>query len=98
MTENKVNLSIQIIPKSPEGNTYELVDKAIDEIKKSGVEYRVCPFETVMEGTYNELISVAGKAQEACFNAGAEEVLVFIKIQRRKNIDVTIDEKMKLYD
>lgn len=94
---NQINLAIQVIPKVKE-NTYAVVDKAIEAIRSSGVKYRVCPFETVMEGPYEKLMQVVDDAQQACFEAGAEEVLVNIKIQRRKNGDVTIEEKTGKYD
>lgn len=93
-----VNMAIQVLPKVKDGNSYAVVDKAIEAIQRSGVKYRVCPFETVMEGPYEKLIEVIDKAQQACFDAGAEEVLVNIKIQRRPNEDVTIEEKTGKYD
>ena len=96
MNKNKINLSLQVLPKTA-GNAYQIVDKAIDVIIRSGVNYKVCPFETVMEGDYDQLLKIAGDAQDACFEAGAEELLVFIKIQRRKNSDVTMEEKMEKY-
>lgn len=95
---NTVNLAIQVLPKVKDGNTYAVVDKAIEVIQKSGVKYRVCPFETVMEGTYEKLMQIVDEAQKACFEAGAEEVLVNIKIQRRPDADVTIEEKTGKYD
>jgi uncharacterized protein (TIGR00106 family) len=98
MMNHKINLALQVLPKVKDGNTYAVVDKAIEVIQQSGVLYRVCPFETVMEGNYDELMDVADKAQQACFDAGAEELLVYIKIQRRKNADVTIADKMEKYD
>ncbi|HVB03632.1 MAG TPA: thiamine-binding protein [Chitinophagaceae bacterium] len=95
--EHQINLALQILPQSPAGDTYYLVDKAIEAIRLSGVKYRVCPFETVLEGTYSELMQVVEKAQQACFDYGAEDMLVFIKIQRRKDRDVTISDKMEKY-
>jgi uncharacterized protein (TIGR00106 family) len=93
-----INLAIQVLPKVKDGNTYAVVDKAIEVIRQSGVKYRVCPFETVMEGTYDKLMQIVSDAQQACFDAGAEEVLVNIKIQHRAGSDVTIAEKMDRYD
>lgn len=92
-----VNLAIQIIPKSKTKEVYALVDDAIAVIQKSGLKYRVCPFETVIEGTYEETMAVAKAAQEACFASGADDLLVFIKIQRKKSSDVSIEDKIKKY-
>lgn len=93
-----VNIAIQVLPKIKGDDTYAVVDKAIEAIQRSGVKYRVCPFETVMEGPYEKLMAVVEQAQQACFQAGAEEVLVNLKIQRRPNEDVSIEEKTGKYD
>lgn len=96
--EKKVNVALQIIPRSSTEDVYKLVDSAIDVIQRSGVKYKVSPFETVMEGDYDTLMRIAREAQEACFNAGAEDLMVFIKIQRSKNKDVAIEDKTGKYE
>ena len=95
---NQVNIGIQVIPFSGKKNLYEIVDKAIAVIKESGITFRVCPFETVMEGDYDTLMDLIKKAQEACFLNGAYEVITNIRIQARKDGNVTIEEKMYKYD
>lgn len=93
MTNNKVSLGIQIVPKSKEHDTYSLVDKAIEVIQKSGVKHLITPFETVMEGSYDELLAIANNAQKAVLDAGADECLVYFRIHYRKGGDVTFEEK-----
>ncbi len=93
-----VNIAVQVLPKSTNNDTYQIVDKAIEVIQKSGVKYRVCPFETVMEGEYDELMKIVKQLQQTCFDAGAVEVITNIKIQNRKESDVTIEGKMYKYD
>lgn len=92
-----INLGIQIVPKSKTHDAYPLVDKAIEVIQASGVKYEVTPFETVMEGPEEQLMAIAKKAQEAVLDSGAEEVLVYYRIQIRKDGDVTISEKTGKY-
>ena len=92
-----INLGIQIVPKSKTHDTYHLVDKAIEVIQASGVKYEVTPFETVMEGPETQLMAIAKKAQEAVLYSGAEEALVYYRIQIRKDGDVTISEKTGKY-
>lgn len=92
-----INLGIQIVPKSKKYDTYALVDKAIEVIQQSGLKYEVTPFETVMEGPEDQLMKIAKDAQEAVLAAGAEEVLVYYRIQIRKEGDVTISEKTGKY-
>lgn len=96
--DHKINLALQIIPQVATEKVYAVVDEAIAVIKASGVKYRVCPFETVMEGTYEELMEVVRRTQEVCFQAGASQLLVYIKMQIRKDQDVTIEEKTGKYD
>lgn len=93
----QINLAIQILPRSKEIHPYDIVDKAIEVIKKSGVKYMVCPFETVMEGNYDELMKIVEEIHEVCYNAGAEDIICNIKIQSNKAGTVTIEDKMHKY-
>lgn len=93
-----VNIALQILPSSVTIHPYKLVDKAIEVIAASGLKYRVTPFETVMEGTYDEVMEVVKKAQQACYDAGAESMMTYIKIQSSKDTDVSIEDKMEKYD
>lgn len=97
MMKNYVNIAVQVLPKSKTKESYDLVDDAIKVIDMSGLKYRVCPFETVLEGPYDKIMEVVEKLQETCFNNGADELLVYLKIQNRKNDKVTIDDKMAKY-
>jgi uncharacterized protein (TIGR00106 family) len=96
--KNKINLALQVLPRSKSKDTYALVDKAIEIIEKSGVKYKVCPFETVLEGYYDELMDIVKKVHETCYNAGTETMITYIKIQTSANKDVTIEDKMKKYE
>lgn len=93
MKDHLITLGIQIVPKSKTKDSYDLVDDAIAVIQKSGVNYRITPFETVMEGTYEQLMDISKRAQQAVLDAGADECLVYFRIHYRKNEDVTFEEK-----
>jgi len=92
-----VNIALQILPSAISIHPYTLVDKAIEVIAASGLRYKVTPFETVMEGNYEEIMNVVKQAQEACYEAGAESLMTYIKIQSSKK-DVSIDDKMEKYE
>ncbi|MCC5931040.1 MAG: MTH1187 family thiamine-binding protein [Cyclobacteriaceae bacterium] len=92
-----VNIAIQVIPIAKNKDLYQLVDKAIEVIQQSGVKYQVCPFETVMEGPYDQLMDIVKKAHEACLHAGADEVIVNLKIQRNATKEVHIEDKTEKY-
>jgi uncharacterized protein (TIGR00106 family) len=93
---HQVHIAIQIVPIT-KGDAYTLVDKAIEVIDQSGVDYRVGAMETVMQGDYNKLMDVAQKAQEACLAAGAEEVVVTMKVHAKRDSDVTWEDKLSKY-
>jgi uncharacterized protein (TIGR00106 family) len=95
---NVVNIAVQVIPFSRDKELYDLVDLAIGVIQSSGVEYRVCPFETVMEGDYDRLMEIIKECQQVCLDNGADEVLVNLKIQNRRKGDVSIRDKMMKYE
>lgn len=94
---NNVIFAIQVLPKVKDGNTVEFVDKAIEIIKRSGVKYRVCPFETVMEGPYDKLIQIVDEIRKVFLDTEVEEVLINIKIELRPHKDVTLEGKTSRY-
>jgi uncharacterized protein YqgV (UPF0045/DUF77 family) len=50
-----------------------------------------------MEGTYDEIMEVVKQAQEACYAAGAESLMTYVKIQS-STVDVSIEDKMEKYE
>ena len=65
----------------------------MEEIRASGLKYMVTPMETVLEGSYDEIINVFGKAQQVVLDAGASEIIVTIRLHIRKDSDVSFEEK-----
>ncbi len=95
--KKQINATLQVLPSGGNLHPYQMVDKAIEVIAKSGLKYKVCPFETVVEGTYDEIMEVFKKAQQACYDAGATNVMAYFKIQSSTN-GVTIEDKMNKYE
>ncbi|WP_435923718.1 MTH1187 family thiamine-binding protein [Paenibacillus sp. DYY-L-2] len=74
-------LSIQIIPKTPNGeDVIPYVDRAIEVIQASGVKYQVNPLETTMEGDLDELLAIVKRMNEAVVEFGSNGVISQIKI------------------
>ncbi len=94
---NLVNVAIQVLPNSKSIHPYNIVDKAIELIQKSGLKYRVCPFETVVEGKLDVILRMVEEIHTVCYNSGAETMMTYIKIQSSANKDVTIEDKMEKY-
>ena len=93
-----VNIALQILPSSATKHPYSIVDEAIKVIANSGLKYRVTPFETVIEGAYNDVMQVAKQAQEACYAADADSLMTYIKIQSSKETNVSVEDKMGKYE
>jgi uncharacterized protein YqgV (UPF0045/DUF77 family) len=96
--KHTVNISLQILPTSDTKHPYDIVDKAIEIIASSGLKYKVCPFETVMEGDYDQIMTVIKKVQEECLLFGASSIFSYIKIQLNGKANVTIEDKIGKYE
>jgi len=98
MKNKQINLAVQVLPFGGEKHAYEIVDEAIKQIQNSELKYKVCPFETVIEGSYADVMDVVEKVQKACYDAGADHLICNIKIQSHSTDKVTIDDKMHQYE
>jgi len=92
----RVNVSFQVLPIVKEERVYEIVDKVIEYIDKSGVKYEVGAMETTMEGDFDKLIDIVRKSQQICIKEGVPRVVSIVKIDYKPE-GVTIDEKVKKY-
>lgn len=95
---HNINLAIQVLPLHlSQEEAYTIIDKAIEVIQASGLQYVVCPFETVIEGPYDKVMKLVDDVQMACNEAGAQAVLINMKLQRRFIKDIAIDDKIGKY-
>ena len=96
--ETTVNLAIQVLPLHlPQEAAYRIIDEAIAVISRSGLKHVVCPFETVVEGTYAQVMHLLDDVQDACYKAGATSLLVNMKLHRDRKGDVAIEDKTGKY-
>ena len=93
--DNLINLAIQVLPQSEIKEPYDIVDDAIKVIQESGLRYKVCPFETVVECTLEEGLRLISEVQKACYNS---KTMTYIKIESAADSDVFIDDKMNKYN
>lgn len=74
-------VSIQIIPKTPNGeDVIPYVDAAIAIIEEAGVPFQVSPLETTMEGNLTELLGVVQKMNERMIELGSPSIISQVKI------------------
>lgn len=95
---HNVNLAIQILPlQMDKSAAYKAIDAAIEKVQASGLKYVVCPFETVIEGPYDEVMALMNEMQDATYCAGAKELLINMKLHRSVEKDMAIDDKTGKY-
>ncbi len=98
MEERTMNASVAIQSLPSAENDEELiriVDEVIDYIKGTGLNYYVGPFETTIEGDYDELMDIVKECQHIAVRAGAPSVAAYIKVSYRPEGDVlTIEKKV----
>ena len=73
----------------------QMEDEVIAYIKSTGLKCYVGPFETAIEGDYDELMDIVKECQHIAVRAGAPSVLAYIKVDYRPEGDVlTIERKV----
>ncbi len=87
-----INLSIQVVPVN-HSDSYSVVDKAIELIQNSGVKYEVGPFQTSLEGTFDELMLLIKEIKRVSHDAGSKELLLNIQIHAKDGEDVSFESK-----
>ncbi len=93
MHQHIINASLQIIPVVQDRHPYEWVDEAIAVIQQSSVKYEVGPFATVVEGSYDEVLTVINRINDYLQQKGCAEWILNAQIQIRANGDITGKEK-----
>ncbi|PKK40083.1 hypothetical protein ABB02_00589 [Clostridiaceae bacterium JG1575] len=89
------SIAIQILPAVHEQKELlRIVDAVIDYIRSTGIPYVVGPFETTLEGDFDDLMAVAKRCQEIAIEEGAPSVSMYLKsVYAPQGGVLTIDEK-----
>jgi uncharacterized protein YqgV (UPF0045/DUF77 family) len=94
MHNHIINASIQILPIVQDKHPYEWVDEAIFVIQQSGIKYKIGPFATVVEGTYEQVLSVVNSVNEHLVSQGCNEWIASVQFNMRSGGDITANEKV----
>jgi len=92
----QINAAIQLLPLQTQEKRYDVVDKAIALIQASGLNYKVCPFETVVEGNTETVYQLIQNIQTEILMHGCDELILNIKIHAA-NRDLRFSEKLEKY-
>lgn len=90
------SIAIQVLPKTDsDEELIRIVDEVIAYIKSTGLNCSVGPFETTIEGDYDELMDIVKECQHVAICAGASDVSAYVKVVYRPKGDVlTIEKKI----
>lgn len=88
------SIAIQVLPKAEGSELIRIVDAVIAYIKSTGLPTFVGPFETTVEGDYDQLMEIIRNCQLICIREGAPSVMSYVKINFNPNGILTIDEKV----
>jgi uncharacterized protein YqgV (UPF0045/DUF77 family) len=97
MENHKINAAIQLLPLSNNIDKYKIIDEAIALIKVSGLSYVVCPFETVVEGSYTEVMQLIENIKNSALQGQNEEIILNLKLHCNKHKNLFIDDKIGNY-
>ena len=92
------SVAIQVLPSAE--NDQELcriVDEVIAYIAGTGLRYDVGPFETTIEGDYDELMEIVKQCQLIAVQAGATATMTYVKINYNPEGVLTINQKTDKY-
>ena len=89
------SIAIQVLPDTrDEDELIRIVDEVIAYIKSTGLNCSVGPFETTIEGDYDQLMDIVKECQKVAVNAGAKSV-AYVKVVYKPEGDVlTIEKKI----
>ena len=90
------SVAIQSLPVAENSDELvRIVDEVIDYIKSTGLNYYVGPFETTIEGDYDQLMDIVKECQHVAQRAGCKAMSVYVKIAYKPEGDVlTIEKKV----
>jgi len=72
------------------------LEPVLEVIRASGLKYKLCPMGTVVEGSVEEILDLVKACHEAIFSAGAERVVISLRIDDRIDKPLTIEGKMRV--
>ena len=91
----KASIALQVLPLSQGIDRISVIDQVIAYLQAQEVTIVVTPFETVLEGEFDELMRILKEALEV---AGQKADNVFANVKINVGEILSIDEKLEKYD
>lgn len=91
-----VIVELSVVPIGVGESLSEYIAEAVKALKLQGVKYQLTPMCTIFEAPNIErAFEIITKVHEAVFKAGARRVVTSIKIDDRRDIKRTMEDKVK---
>ena len=91
------SVAIQVLPNvQDEEEVIRIVDEVIAYIRSTGLNYYVGPFETTIEGDYDQLMDIVKECQHVAERAGCKAMSVYVKIAYTTRKGMYLPLKRKL--
>lgn len=71
------------------------VRQAVNILKEKGLDYRITPMGTVIEGDLEEVLEVCKQMHQSVLNSDVNRAITTIKIDDRKDKELTMESKVK---
>ncbi len=71
------------------------IRQAVEILKEKGLKYRVTPMGTVIEGDLREVLEACKQMHQSVFNSDVNRVITTIKIDDRKDKELTMESKVR---
>jgi len=91
-------LEISIVPLGlPTGGISEYVACCLDELEKYSekVRYELTAMGTIIEGDLDVILCIVREMHEAPFRKGAKRVLTTLRLDDRRDINASIEQKIR---
>jgi uncharacterized protein (TIGR00106 family) len=89
-------LEIHVVPVGKEGASMgDTVVETVKVAEAEGVNYQLGPMGTTLEGDLDTLLRVARRMHETCFQLGYPRVITSIRIDDRRDKDLTMAYKVE---
>jgi uncharacterized protein YqgV (UPF0045/DUF77 family) len=92
-----MNAAIQVVPLEKSTSAMEIVDRSIEIIQKSGMSYSVSAFETNVDGTWEDIISLLTSLRNQLKKEAVEDALINVKLQISNGKSVVGEDKTRKF-
>lgn len=89
-------VQVSIVPLGTGGSSLSpYVARVVQWLVDNGINYKLTPMGTVLEGELSELLGVINQLHEIPFEEGAQRVMTLINIDDRRDRKAAADGKIK---